>query len=120
MKRIEKYFIENSLHNEEDKINLLQSNLLFDTFCYIPLNMSILLCLTEDGIDTLPKTQTKLFEKFVIMTIVHFLKKDKKLSTASICSLMTCLIQHSSGQGVVTICFCCFTKGPTSVYQGRS
>jgi len=82
-------FIENSLHNEEYKINLenfLQSNPWFDTFCYIPLNMSILLCLTEDGIDALPKTQTKVFEKFVIMTIVHFLKKDKKLHSTSICN----------------------------------
>ena len=60
--------------------------------------MSILLCLTEDGIDTLPKTQTKLYEKFVIMTIVHFFKKDKKISTATITSFSN--LPHPYGQVV--------------------
>ena len=66
--------------------SILQSNSVLNTLCYIPLIMSILLCLTEDGIDTLPKTQTKLFEKFIIMTIVHFLRKGNKVSNATIAS----------------------------------
>ena len=37
-------------------------------------------------INTLPKTQTKLYENFIIMTIVHFLKKDKKVSNNAIAS----------------------------------
>ena len=81
-------FIQNALSNQngliKDLKSFLQSNPFLNTLCYIPLNMSILLCLTEDGIDTLPKTQTKLYEKFVTMTIVHFLKKDKKITTGTI------------------------------------
>jgi len=49
--------------------------------------MSILLCLTNEGMDKLPNTQTKLCQEFVTITITHFLKKDKKLPTASIAEL---------------------------------
>ena len=83
-------FIQNALHDQLDIIDklktFLQSNPFLNTLCYIPLNMSILLSLTEDGVDTLPKTQTRLYEKFIIMTITHFLKKGKKISTANIAS----------------------------------
>jgi len=84
-------FIENALSNQSDKLSnleyFLKSNPFISTLCYIPLNMSILLSLTEDGVNALPKTQTKLFEKFVVMTVVHFLKKGRKVSTTSIASL---------------------------------
>ena len=53
----------------------LQSNPTINALCYIPLNMTILLCLVEDGIDTLPKTQTKMYKNFIQMTIVRFIKK---------------------------------------------
>ena len=46
--------------------------------------MSILLCLTKEGIDTLPKTQTILYKKFIQMTITHFLKKENLLPSTSI------------------------------------
>ena len=83
-------FIQNALHDRLELANqletFLQSNPFLNMLCYIPLNMSILLSLTEDGVDTLPKTQTRLYEKFIIMTITHFLKKGKKISTANIAS----------------------------------
>jgi len=84
-------FIENALSDQSDKLNTLEwflkSNPFISTLCYIPLNMSILLSLTEDGVDALPKTQTKLYEKFAAMTVVHFLKKGRKVPTTSIVSL---------------------------------
>ena len=84
-------FIQEALQGQWDKIeelrSFLQCNPYLNTLCYIPLNMSILLSLTKDGISTLPNTQTKLFEKFIIMTIVHFLKKDRKVCTTSVASL---------------------------------
>ena len=59
----------------------LQSNPTINALCYIPLNMTILLCLVEDGIDNLPKTQTKMYKKFIEMTIVRFIKKYDKTTT---------------------------------------
>ena len=83
-------FIQNALQDQNSKIDdlkgFLQSNPFLNNLCYIPLNMSILLCLSKDTISALPKTQTKLYEKFIIMTIVHFLKKDKKVSDCTIAS----------------------------------
>ena len=84
-------FIQNALKGQVDKIKglkgFLQSNPSINGLCYIPLNMSILLCLTAEGINGLPKTQTGLYKKFILMTIVHFLKKDKSLSTPTLKSL---------------------------------
>ncbi|XP_065897563.1 protein NLRC5-like [Dysidea avara] len=84
-------FIQEALQGQQDKIEELRSFLQFNqylnTLCYIPLNMSILLSLAEDGINALPNTQTKLFEKFIIMTIVHFLKKDRMVCTTGVASL---------------------------------
>ena len=56
----------------------LQCNPTINALCYIPLNMTILLCLVEDGIDKLPKTQTEMYKKFIEMTIVRFIKKYDK------------------------------------------
>ena len=84
-------FIHDALPGEDDKIKELTvyitSNPSLNALCYNPLNMSILLCLTEAGIDTLPKTQTMLYQKFIIMTIIHFLKKDKVIPMTTISSL---------------------------------
>ena len=86
-------FIQNALKGQNDKIKglkgFLQSNPSLNALCYIPLNMSILLCLTTEGIDALPKTQTRLYQKFILITIIHFLKKDKIIlnSTPTITSL---------------------------------
>ena len=84
-------FIRNALVNQTDKIkeltDYLVTNPCLNALCYIPLNMSILLCLTETGITTLPKTQTMLYQKFIIMTIIHFLKKDKIAITTNVSDL---------------------------------
>ena len=71
------------VNNEHVKAlqHYLQSNPTINALCYIPLNMTILLCLVEDGIDRLPKTQTEMYKKFIEMTIVRFIKKYDKSNT---------------------------------------
>ena len=59
----------------------LQSNPTINALCYIPLNMTILLCLVEDGIDRLPKTQTEMYRRFIETTIIRFIKKHENCDT---------------------------------------
>ena len=83
-----KDFIQHALQHQSNKVkelnSFLHSNPFLDTLCCVPQTLSMLLCLTKDSASALPSTQTKLFDNFVVMTITHFLKKDKKLSTAVI------------------------------------
>ena len=55
-------YIQTALQGNDDKVKALtlylRSNPTINALCYIPLNMTILLCLAEDGIENLPKTQT--------------------------------------------------------------
>ena len=87
-------YIQTALEGKNEQIkalqHYLQSNPTINALCYIPLNMTILLCLAEDGIDTLPKTQTEMYKRFIKMTIVRFLKdmKNKRLLSVS----LNCLI----------------------------
>ena len=78
-------YIQTALEGKNEKVNALkhylQSNPTINALCYIPLNMTILLCLAEDGIDKLPKTQTEMYKKFIKMTIVRFLKRYEKHTT---------------------------------------
>ena len=71
-------YIEYALHNLPDQIELLKSYLRdhpnIDSLCYIPLNMTILLCLFKEQ-QQLPISQTDLYEKFILLTILHHLKK---------------------------------------------
>ena len=79
------------VNNEHVKAlqHYLQSNPTINALCYIPLNMTILLCLVEDGIDKLPKTQTEMYKKFIEMTIVRFIKKyDKSNAIINIAELL--------------------------------
>ena len=73
-------FIQESLKDSPEKAATLQSylddNTDINTLCYIPLVMTILLCLFKASIE-LPKTQTELYQKFTCHTIVHFLTKTK-------------------------------------------
>ena len=78
-------YIQTALQDDDDKVEALtlylRSNPTINALCYIPLNMTILLCLVEDGIDKLPKTQTDMYKKFIEMTIKRFIKKvDVKIS----------------------------------------
>ena len=72
-------YIQTALQGNDDKVKdlilFLQSNPTINALCYIPLNMTILLCLVEDGIDKLPKTQTDMYRKFIEMTILRFIQK---------------------------------------------
>ena len=81
-------YIQTALQGNDDKIEALifylQSNPTINALCYIPLNLSILLCLIEDGIDMLPKTQTDMYKKFIEMTILRFTQKTSaKVSTVT-------------------------------------
>ena len=81
-------YIQTALQGNDDKVKALtlylQSNPTINALCYIPLNMTILLCLVEDGIHRLPKTQTDMYRKFTEMTILHFIQKtDIKVSTVT-------------------------------------
>ena len=84
-------FIKESLKDSPEKVQQLQDyldkNLVISTLCYIPLIMTILLCLFKySETEELPNTQTELYEKFIIHTIVHYFKKGG--SNISICSLL--------------------------------
>ena len=72
-------YIETALQGNDDKVKALtlylQSNPTINALCHIPLNMTILLCLAEDDVDRLPKTQTDMYKKFIEITIVHFIQK---------------------------------------------
>ena len=81
-------FIHHALRGQNDKIKELNEYLVanqhLNLLCYVPLNMSILLCLAKEGIDTLPKTQTVLYKNFIQMTVTHFLIEKNLLPTTSI------------------------------------
>ena len=72
-------YIQTALQGNNDKVKTLtlylQSNPTINALCYIPLNMTILLCLAEDGIGNLPKSQTDMYKKFIEMTIVRYIQK---------------------------------------------
>ena len=72
-------YIQTALQNHNEQIKALQyylqSNATINALCDIPLNMTILLCLVEDGIDRLPKTQTEMYKRFSETTIIRFIKK---------------------------------------------
>ena len=78
-------YIQTALENCDEQVkalqHYLQSNPTINALCYIPLNMTILLCLVENGIDRLPKTQTEMYRKFIEMTIVRFIRKYENCYT---------------------------------------
>ena len=88
-------YIQHALEGSNEKIKVLQSylqsNSTINALCYVPLNMTILLCLYEDinlpknimNADSikeigLPNTQTEMYEKFILMTITRCIKKNNK------------------------------------------
>ena len=78
-------YIQSAFKNCDDQVKALQqylkSNPTINALCYIPLNMTILLCLAEDGIDALPNTQTELYKNFTQMAIIRFIKRYEILNT---------------------------------------
>ena len=88
-------YIQHALEGSNKKIKVLrsylQSNSTINALCYVPLNMTILLCLYEDinlpnntlNGDSikeigLPNTQTEMYEKFILMTITRCIKRNNK------------------------------------------
>ena len=73
-------YIKTALSDSEERIaevqRYLQDNPTINALCYIPLNMTILLCLTESSIEDLPTTQTEMYERFIKITIKRFLQKS--------------------------------------------
>jgi len=86
-------YIQTALEGNDHQIKglqqYLQSNPTINALCYIPLNMTILLSLTGDGLDRLPKTQTEMYRKFIEITIRRFVKKvdDKEVVNINIAEL---------------------------------
>ena len=78
-------YIQSAFENSDDQVkalqHYLQSNPTINALCYIPLNMTIFLCLFEDRMSKLPKTQTEMYEYFTQMTILRFIKKYENYST---------------------------------------
>ena len=72
-------YIQTALENHDEQVEALQyylqSNPTINALCYIPLNMTILLCLVEDAINRLPKTQTEMYKRFIETTIIRYIKK---------------------------------------------
>jgi len=73
-----------AFHNNPAKIDeileYLQSNPFINSLCYIPLNMTILMCLfTEITQSELPKTQTEINKQFICMTISRYFRKKKNM-----------------------------------------
>ena len=72
----------------EDNVDVIKeikeyfkANPFIDSLCYIPLNMTILICLLKrsSGSSTiLPKTQTEINNQFTIVTIARYLKRKHK------------------------------------------
>ena len=94
-------YIKHALQESNDKTDVLQSymqsNPTINALCYIPLNMTILLCLFEgegkmesantsaqsdctQRLGSLPTTQTEMYKNFVLMTINRSVKKEKQSS----------------------------------------
>ena len=91
------HYIEHALEGNNDKIEevklYLQSHSTINALCYIPLNMTILLSLfyeqiSQINVNSLPDTQTEMYERFIKVTIIRFLQKvlndlDDDFSSAS-------------------------------------
>ena len=87
-----KEYIYRSLMNEKSiKVieQYLEANPFIDSLCYIPLNMTILICLLKESETLLPKTQTEINRQFAFVTISRYLRREKQvfLKTSSLYNL---------------------------------
>ena len=91
-------YIKKALQGKDDQVDTLQqclqSNPTINALCYTPLNMTILLCLTEGGTTTLPKTQTEMYKAFIEITIRRFLRKANEKNVADICCISDLPFPH--------------------------
>ena len=76
-------FVRQSLKGNPIKIKQLETyleeNPFINSLCYIPLNMTILMCIFKEILDsrnhTLPKNQTEINDHFICITISRFLRR---------------------------------------------
>ncbi|XP_065891493.1 NACHT, LRR and PYD domains-containing protein 3-like [Dysidea avara] len=75
-------YIHQSLAGNTVEIRLIEEyfevNPFIDSLCYIPLNMTILICLLKESLGTcsgLPKTQTEINKQFTFVTIARYLRR---------------------------------------------
>ena len=82
-----KEYIYRSLKNDDISIRAiegyLETNPFIDSLCYIPLNMTILICLFKESKTNLPKTQTEINKQFACVTISRYLRREKHISMKS-------------------------------------
>ena len=75
--------LEGNIEDIEKIHEFLELNPFIDSLCYIPLNMTILICLLKSSFGynaVLPKTQTEINHQFVLITILRYLKRKTNLS----------------------------------------
>ena len=88
-----KEYIYRSLKNDDQNIKVIEkyldANPFIDSLCYIPLNMTILICLLKESETNLPKTQTEINRQFACVTISRYLRREKQvfLKTSSLHNL---------------------------------
>ena len=75
-------YLHQSLGGKVDEIKTIEeyfeANPFIDSLCYIPLNMTILICLLKESIGPctrLPKTQTEINKQFTFVTIARYLRR---------------------------------------------
>lgn len=66
-----------TVYEQEMLKSYLETHSIINSYCYIPLNMTILLYLFKE-MKQLPNNQTELYNSFICLTICHFLKKSNK------------------------------------------
>ena len=90
-------YIQQSLEGNADEIKIMQdyqeANPFVNSLCYIPLNMTILICLLKSSQfgTELPKSQTEINNQFALATIARYMKRefDIKLEAKSLQGLPT-------------------------------
>ena len=80
-----KQYIQCALHDSPEEIEkvtaYLKENPFINTLCYIPLNMSILICILKESDGCrMPKNQTEINNQFICMTIARHLMREKNLT----------------------------------------
>jgi len=77
-------YISHCLKNDKDKIQKMREYLITNPFidglCYIPLNMTILICLMlESDTAELPRNQTEINDRFTVAAISRYLKREHNI-----------------------------------------
>ena len=93
-----KMYIQRAFNNDHEKIDktltFLEKNPVVNSFCYIPLNMCILICLLRgQAQNELPKNQTEINNRFICMTISRYFQKEEK-KRINILSLFDLQAEH--------------------------